>query len=329
MNIRLTIAAGCLLAGAAFAGDRPGVLATLDNVSSNWPDAALKARVIGEKEGQILIGSDVSFGYEAGVAGYAAIVHVSSHGEMTLARGGQKGANKQGQTETFATSEPLGTETVYVLFSDAPLDAVFDGKSAVELGDTRDAAEKFTARLTELMGKQKLATARLQYLLIAKAGLSEHTTRGIVRKVQEMDEEPETVTAAGASSRAIDEPIEFALNSVELTPDSKLKLDLFGEAMLNKDMSGRSVALAGHTDNSGEEDYNCGLSMRRADAARNYLVKSFGIKGERILVAGFGESQPVVPNDTDASRQKNRRVAFTFSKPDEKSAPVSQGCARR
>ena len=124
MNIRMTIAACCLLAGHCMAGDRPGVLATLDNVSSNWPDAVLKARVIGEKEGQILIGNDVSFGNEAGVAGYAAIVHVSSHGEMTLARGGAKAATKQGQSETFTTSEPLGTETVYVLFSDAPLDAV-------------------------------------------------------------------------------------------------------------------------------------------------------------------------------------------------------------
>src|SRR6185503_15303228 len=135
---------------------------------------------------------------------------------------------KKGETESFQTSEPLGTETVYVLFSDGPLDAVMAGKSDVELGDTRAAAQAFTAKLVELQKTQKLATKRLQYMLLAAAGTAEHTTRGIVRHVEEEDEKPEVKTPQGGSSRAIPESIEFALNSAELTARGKLQLDIFG-----------------------------------------------------------------------------------------------------
>jgi outer membrane protein OmpA-like peptidoglycan-associated protein len=329
MNMRTLIAATCLFAGVASAGDRPGVLTTLDGFNANWPDAALQAHVVGERQGEIVMGEKVAFAYEAAHDGYAAIVHVSSHAEMILARGGKPQPAKKGQTDSFQTSEPLGTETVYVLFSDEPLDALFSGKSDLELGDTRAAAEAFSASLGELRKTQKIAMKRLQYLLVAAAGTSEHTTRGIVRHVEEEDEKPETRTADGGSSRAIPEPVEFALNSAELTPRGKLQLDIFGEAMLAPEMVDRSIVLGGHTDDSGEEAYNCGLSMRRAESARRYLMKSFGISADRLPVAGYGEARPIVPNDTDADRQKNRRVEFTFSKPNEKAAPVDSGCRVR
>lgn len=67
------------------------------------------------------------------------------------------------------------------------------------------------------------------------------------------------------------------------------------------------LLIVGHTDDQGSDSYNLGLSDRRAAAAARYLV-SQGVDRARIRTAGRGESEPVVANDTEANRQKNRRV---------------------
>jgi OOP family OmpA-OmpF porin len=67
------------------------------------------------------------------------------------------------------------------------------------------------------------------------------------------------------------------------------------------------VEVAGHTDSVGSEEYNQGLSERRANAVRDYLV-SKGITASRLTARGYGEVRPVASNDTDAGRQENRRV---------------------
>ena len=66
--------------------------------------------------------------------------------------------------------------------------------------------------------------------------------------------------------------------------------------------------LEGHTDSIGTEDYNMKLSKRRAESVKKYLVEKFNIEGSRLTTVGYGESQPVASNKTDAGRQKNRRV---------------------
>lgn len=67
------------------------------------------------------------------------------------------------------------------------------------------------------------------------------------------------------------------------------------------------VEVAGHTDSIGTDEYNMGLSLRRADAVRNYLVDK-GVPAERLTVKGYGESQPVADNATSEGRFQNRRV---------------------
>ena len=68
-----------------------------------------------------------------------------------------------------------------------------------------------------------------------------------------------------------------------------------------------TVVIEGHTDSVGSDEYNERLSLRRANAVRDYLVSS-GISSNRIEVKGFGESQPVADNGTPAGRAQNRRV---------------------
>ncbi|MGK2915171.1 MAG: OmpA family protein [Porticoccaceae bacterium] len=69
----------------------------------------------------------------------------------------------------------------------------------------------------------------------------------------------------------------------------------------------RTVIIEGHTDSVGSEDTNLGLSQRRADSVKSYLV-SQGIAPTRLAATGMGEGSPVSGNDSATGRQQNRRV---------------------
>jgi len=68
----------------------------------------------------------------------------------------------------------------------------------------------------------------------------------------------------------------------------------------------------GYTDSKGSDTYNMDLSKRRANAVKNLLVQR-GVAENRIEVVGFGETMPVATNDTEAGRQKNRRVKIKIA----------------
>jgi outer membrane protein OmpA-like peptidoglycan-associated protein len=67
------------------------------------------------------------------------------------------------------------------------------------------------------------------------------------------------------------------------------------------------LMIVGHTDATGPDAYNMTLSERRAAAAANYLAAQ-GVTRTRLRSTGRGESEPIASNDTEADRQKNRRV---------------------
>jgi outer membrane protein OmpA-like peptidoglycan-associated protein len=69
--------------------------------------------------------------------------------------------------------------------------------------------------------------------------------------------------------------------------------------------------IVGHTDSIGTDQYNLGLSRRRAEAVRNYLVAQ-GIAAAQIQTDWKGESQPIAPNNTAQGRAQNRRVEITL-----------------
>ena len=74
-----------------------------------------------------------------------------------------------------------------------------------------------------------------------------------------------------------------------------------------------AITISGHTDWIGSDQYNQGLSERRAASVANYLV-SQGVPAERIQSQGFGESQPVADNKTDEGRAQNRRVEIAIDR---------------
>lgn len=78
-------------------------------------------------------------------------------------------------------------------------------------------------------------------------------------------------------------------------------------ATILKDNPKVQVSVEGHTDATGSDEYNLKLSLRRATAVKQFLVKE-GVPDSRLSVRGFGETQPVASNDTEDGRAQNRRV---------------------
>ena len=104
--------------------------------------------------------------------------------------------------------------------------------------------------------------------------------------------------------------INFAFDSAKLDKPSETIID---RAVQNlKRNPQMSVLIEGHTDSIGDEDYNMGLSIRRAQAGKDYMI-SQGIAKERLSKKGFGESQPLESNELEAGRAQNRRVEFVVT----------------
>ncbi len=86
-----------------------------------------------------------------------------------------------------------------------------------------------------------------------------------------------------------------------------------------KEYPDRQVLVEGHTDSTGTDQYNLGLSQRRAESVVQFLTLN-GIAPERAIARGYGKAYPVAGNETAAGRQRNRRVEIVILDPGEKAA---------
>jgi outer membrane protein OmpA-like peptidoglycan-associated protein len=99
--------------------------------------------------------------------------------------------------------------------------------------------------------------------------------------------------------------VNFDFDKSSIRADARPVLD---EAInILKSQGSVAIIAEGHTDSTGSDAYNQALSVRRANAVRDYLVAG-GIEASRISTEGFGETQPVASNSTRDGRAQNRRV---------------------
>ena len=99
--------------------------------------------------------------------------------------------------------------------------------------------------------------------------------------------------------------LHFKTGLTELDDDSYRLLDQLVDFMSHN--STLKIEIAGHTDSDGSEEFNQSLSEGRAQSAVNYIIEK-GIDESRLVAKGYGESEPMVENDTEENKAKNRRV---------------------
>jgi outer membrane protein OmpA-like peptidoglycan-associated protein len=104
----------------------------------------------------------------------------------------------------------------------------------------------------------------------------------------------------------IDLEINFDYNSADISAKSLPSVNALGRALTNPGLKGSTFVVAGHTDAAGGEEYNQGLSERRADAIKRYLVDKFGVTGSDLVTVGYGKSKLKDPSQPMAD--VNRRV---------------------
>jgi outer membrane protein OmpA-like peptidoglycan-associated protein len=99
----------------------------------------------------------------------------------------------------------------------------------------------------------------------------------------------------------------FAFDSADLSDDGKRAIEEYRTKLRPEFSDAYAGIVIGHTDSTGDENYNVDLSKRRAQAVNDYLV-STGAPADKLRVVGRGEAEPIASNDTPEGQAQNRRV---------------------
>src|ERR1700710_1166453 len=118
--------------------------------------------------------------------------------------------------------------------------------------------------------------------------------------------ERQEIAEIASSKPKIDLEIRFDYNSADISKASMPAVQELGKALSNPNLKGSTFVVAGHTDAAGGEDYNQGLSERRADTIKRYLTESYDINGADLVTVGYGKSRP--KDAADPLDPANRRV---------------------
>ena len=227
-------------------------------------------------------------------------------------------AVKEADAAVRAAEQPqadkeLGEYLVYmadrkVEIARAQADTSFAEDQRAALSAQRDKA-RLDARTHEAdVAEGKVATARNEAgAANLAAANSEQQAAELQRQIDALQAKP---TDRGLVLTLGD--VLFASGKANLLSGATGNLDKLA-AFLNK-YPDRTVVIEGYTDNVGSEDYNQGLSERRADSVKSYLAGQ-GIGALRLSALGKGESGAVADNSSATGRQQNRRVEVVISNP--------------
>jgi hypothetical protein len=118
--------------------------------------------------------------------------------------------------------------------------------------------------------------------------------------------------AGGSTSRTfVFEDLSFDGPSIKTVPATETTIK--NVSTLLKAFPGVTLRIDGHTDSSGDPVANRRLSLERANAVKEVLVKA-GVPADRITTDGFGSEKPIASNDTEENRAKNRRIELTLQR---------------
>ena len=135
---------------------------------------------------------------------------------------------------------------------------------------------------------------------------------GVCDNVDKCPDTPANTTVDADGCPAVAEVVRVELDVKFDFDKAQVKEESYGDIKNLADFMGQypqtTTTVEGHTDSVGTDAYNQKLSERRAGAVRDVLVNQYGVGAERVNSVGYGESQPVADNATEAGRAVNRRV---------------------
>ena len=117
-------------------------------------------------------------------------------------------------------------------------------------------------------------------------------------------------TTSRSDARIVATPVKFALDSSEIPANFEAYLDNLAVVLRAPNAQSRILVIAGHTDSLGAEDYNFGLSARRARSVETYLLER-GVRRHQLISVGRGETQLIKGREMDHAI--NRRVEFRIA----------------
>ena len=207
--------------------------------------------------------------------------------------------------------------TVVDAFTKKPLQAT------IEITDTRDSGSTYllpvqadgTFLVCLPVGSDYAFSAQREgYLFFSEFFALSETREAANPYILEIALHPvpkDTSTATALETPVILRNIFFATGSAELQPASLPELQRL--LQLLEENPHIHIQINGHTDDVGSESDNLLLSSRRAEAVYRFLLQQ-GIAAARLKYAGFGETQPILPNDSALNRSRNRRTEFIILK---------------
>lgn len=213
------------------------------------------------------------------------------------------------------------------------------GKMAADKANKDKANADFDKKQTEIVkqGKEDLNNSEMQTAVLLGAMASDKANKDkadaeiekqnaeIAKQKQDLiDSEKRTadVMAELAKLAAVKEEerglvvtlsggVLFRSAESTLMPSAQTKLDQVSTALLS--VRTRNLIIEGHTDSQGSESYNQGLSQRRADAVRDYLVQK-GYPSDHIQTRGMSKGSPIADNASPEGRANNRRVEIVIER---------------
>jgi peptidoglycan-associated lipoprotein len=143
----------------------------------------------------------------------------------------------------------------------------------------------------------------------AQAGISEAKGSAAQAMTKAQDAEKAAKGKLIYTVTLSNDKVTFPVNKAEISPEAKAMIDE-AVAPLVKENRGVYFEIEGHTDSTGDKDYNFRLGEERAMAVRDYIAKTHGIALSRLNVISYGEEKPVADNKDRDGRAQNRRVVI-------------------
>ena len=275
-NFRVALSVLLLLAGLllAVSVDRGAAPATATATSATLFDEPRLAIRLGRNRLQLL-GTSASDEHEAVLTSL-----VSEH-----FAGAELHADFRAAVNVPVDWETLSARLLYLVAAMTSADAVLQPGGIAIQGITQD---------------EPSYTGRLEFLQSAlPAGSTIDAAIDIIPSVAVAD------LCRQSFSSLHSEPINFRLSSTTIRPSSFAYLDRLAE--FTWVCSTPQIAISGHSDATGNEAWNLQISTARAQAVADHLVRT-GVAPERLIVKGYGSSQPVADNATVQGRERNRRI---------------------